>query len=74
MGFKERTELARAGRLHMALVLIKLNNFEKAITTLMELTRIDRKTPAIVVASGIAGLRQPWTPPEVPDRSAMTWL
>ncbi|MGA3075920.1 MAG: tetratricopeptide repeat protein [Bryobacteraceae bacterium] len=67
LGFKEGTELARAGRLHMALVLIKLNNFEKAITTLMELTRIDRKTPAIVVASGIAGLRQPWTPPEVPE-------
>lgn len=65
--FQERTELARAGRLHLALVLIKLSSFEKAITTLLELTRIDKKTPEIVVTSGIAGLRQPWTPPEVPE-------
>jgi len=67
LGFKEGTELARAGRLHLALVLIKLGNFEKALTTLIELTRIDKKTPAIIVASGIAGLRKPWTPPEVPE-------
>jgi tetratricopeptide (TPR) repeat protein len=66
LGFQEGTELARAARLHMALVLIKLSNFEKAITTLLELTRIDKKTPEIIVASGIAGLRKPWTPPEVP--------
>jgi tetratricopeptide (TPR) repeat protein len=67
LGFQENTDLARAARLHMALVLIKLNNFETAITALLELTRIDRKTQEIVVASGIAGLRKPWTPPEVPE-------
>jgi tetratricopeptide (TPR) repeat protein len=67
LGFKESTELARAGRLHMALVLIKLGNFEKALSTLIELTRIDKKSPEIIVASGIAGLRKPWTPPEVPE-------
>jgi tetratricopeptide (TPR) repeat protein len=67
LGFQEGTELARAGRLHLALVLIKLSNFEKAIATLLELTRIDKKTPEIIVASGIAGLREPWTPPEVPE-------
>jgi len=66
-GFQEPTELARTGRLHLALVLIKLNNFETALTTLIELTRIDKKTPEIIVAAGIAGLRQPWTPPEVPE-------
>ncbi|MGA2737309.1 MAG: tetratricopeptide repeat protein [Bryobacteraceae bacterium] len=65
--FQEPTELARSGRLHMALVLIKLNNFETALTTLIELTRIDKKTPEIIVAAGVAGLRQPWTPPEVPE-------
>jgi tetratricopeptide (TPR) repeat protein len=67
LGFKEGTELARAGRLHLALVLIKLGNFEKALTTLIGLTRIDKKTPEIIVAAGIAGLRKPWTPPEVPE-------
>jgi len=65
--FQQPTELARSGRLHLALVLIKLGNFETALTTLIELTRIDKKTPEIIVASGIAGLRKPWTPPEVPE-------
>jgi tetratricopeptide (TPR) repeat protein len=67
LGFQEPTELARTARLHFALVLIKLSNFEKALTALIELTRIDKKTPEIIVASGIAGLREPWTPPEVPE-------
>jgi tetratricopeptide (TPR) repeat protein len=67
LGSQEHTELARAARLHLALVLIKLNNFERAITTLLELTRIDKKSPEIIVAAGIAGLRKPWRPPEVPE-------
>jgi tetratricopeptide (TPR) repeat protein len=67
VGFQEGTELARAGQLHLALVLIKLSNFEKAIRTLISLTRNEKQTPETVVASGIAGLRKPWTPPEVPE-------
>jgi tetratricopeptide (TPR) repeat protein len=67
-GFQQGAELARAGRLHLALVLIKLGKFENAITTLVKLTRDDnKKTAEIIVASGIAGLREPWTPPEVPE-------
>jgi tetratricopeptide (TPR) repeat protein len=63
----EPAELARAARLHLALVLIKLGRFETAIGKLVELTRDTKKTPEIVVATGIAGLREPWTPPEVPE-------
>jgi predicted Zn-dependent protease len=51
----------------LALVLTKVGHFEKAIVLLLELTRIDHKTPEIIVASGIAGLRRPWIPPEVPE-------
>ena len=67
LGFQEPAELGRAARLHLALVLIKLSRFENALSKLVELTRNDRKTPEIIVAAGIAGLRKPWTPPEVPD-------
>ncbi|MGB7759028.1 MAG: tetratricopeptide repeat protein [Bryobacteraceae bacterium] len=67
LGFRQGADLARAGRLHLALVLIKLSRFEEAIITLVQLTRDDKKTPEIIVASGIAGLREPWTPPEVPE-------
>jgi len=76
LGFQEPTELARAGRLHLALVLTKTGSFEKAITELAELTRIDHKSPEIIVAAGIAGLRRVWLPAEVPesDRSMVFQL
>ena len=38
---------------------------EGAILT--ELTRVDKKSPEIIAAAGIAGLRQPWLPAEVPE-------
>ena len=67
LGFNENAELARLARLHYALVLNKEGTFEKAITILTELTRIDKKSPEIMVAAGIAGIRQPWLPSEVPE-------
>jgi tetratricopeptide (TPR) repeat protein len=67
LGFNENAELARAARLHYALMLTKTGIFEKAITVLTELTRADKKTPEIIAAAGIAGLRRPWVPPEVPE-------
>ena len=67
--FEEPPELARAARLHLALVLTKSGSFERAITVLTELTRLHRKSPEIVVAAGIAGLRQPWLAAEVPEDS-----
>jgi tetratricopeptide (TPR) repeat protein len=65
--FDGPAELSRAARLHLAIVLTKAGSFEKAIVLLTELTRMDRKTPEIAVAAGIAGLRKPWTPAEVPE-------
>jgi tetratricopeptide (TPR) repeat protein len=65
--FEGPPELARTARLHLALVLTKTGAFERAITVLTELTLTSRKTPETVVAAGIAGLRQPWLPSEVPE-------
>jgi len=67
LGFREPAELARAARLHLALVLTKASHFEKALVVLTDLTRSDQKTPEITVAAGIAGLRKPWLPAEVPE-------
>jgi tetratricopeptide (TPR) repeat protein len=67
LGFEEQHELSRAARLHLALVLVKTGYFEKAIVTLTNLTRFDRKAPDISVVVGIAGLREPWLPSEVPE-------
>jgi len=67
--FAEPPELARAARLNLALVLIKSGSFERAITVLTALTRSDKKTPEIIGAAGIAGLRQPWLLAEVPEAS-----
>src|SRR5262249_37657786 len=46
--FNENAELARAARLHYALMLTKAGSFEKAITILTELARIDKKTPETI--------------------------
>jgi predicted Zn-dependent protease len=67
VGFNEKPELAHAARLHYALLLTKMGNFEKAITVLTDLTRIDKKSPEIIAAAGIAGLRRPLLPAEVPE-------
>ena len=78
LGFKETPELSRAARLHLALVLTRIGNYEEALVLLTALTRIDHaqelsdpaareKTPEIIVACGVAGLRRPWIPPEVPE-------
>ena len=67
--FEEPAELARAARLHLALVLTKTGSFERAINVLTELTRMHKRAPEIVVAAGIAGLRQPWLASEVPEAS-----
>ena len=64
--FREPAELANAARLHYALVLTKTGSFEKAVTVLTELTRVDKKKPEIIAAAGIAGLRREWLPSEVP--------
>jgi tetratricopeptide (TPR) repeat protein len=67
LGFNENAELARAARLHYALLLSKTGSFEKAVTVLTDLTRVDKKTPEIIAAAGIAGLRRAWLPPDVPE-------
>jgi tetratricopeptide (TPR) repeat protein len=65
--FEEPPELARAARLHLALVLTKSGSFERAITVLTELILVHKRTPEVAAAVGIAGLRQPWLPFEVPE-------
>ncbi len=65
--FAEPHELSRTARLHLALVLIKTGYFERAIVTLTNLTRFDKKAADISVAAGIAGLRETWLPSEVPE-------
>jgi tetratricopeptide (TPR) repeat protein len=64
--FEENPELSRAGGLHLAIVLTKFGYFEKALLLLTDVTAIEQKTPEIIAAAGIAGLRKRWVPPEVP--------
>ena len=67
LGFAENAVLGRAGRLHFALVLIKTGKFEKAISVLTQIVRRDQNTSDVAVPAGIAGLRRPWLPAEVPE-------
>jgi len=65
--FQAPAELARSGRLHYALLLTKASTFEKAIAVLTDLVRVSGKSPEIIAAAGIAGLRRPWLPAETPE-------
>jgi tetratricopeptide (TPR) repeat protein len=69
LGFLEPPEYARLGRLHLALVLTKNGSFERAVALLTDMTRggLGQKTPETITASGIAGLRRPLVPSEVPQ-------
>jgi len=68
LGFEESPDLSRAARLHLALVLTKLGYSEKAIVWLYKLILNERnKTPEVIVATGIAGLRKRWIPLEIPE-------
>ena len=67
LGFQEPPELARVARLHLALLLTRSGSFETAIVMLTALARMEQKTPEIIAAAGIAGLRRPWLPAEVPE-------
>jgi predicted Zn-dependent protease len=64
--FKSNPDLNRTARLHYALVLTKAGTYEKAIRILSDLAR-EKKTPDIIAAAGIAGLRRPLLPSEVPE-------
>jgi tetratricopeptide (TPR) repeat protein len=66
-GFLEQQDLSRAAMLHLALVLAKRGDPERAIVLLFRLSSIEQKTPEIIVAAGIAGLQKNWIPPEVPE-------
>ncbi len=65
--FPGNPELSSSARLHLALVLTKLGYFEKAIVILFDVAAIQQKTPELVAAAGLAGLRKRWIPPEVPE-------
>ena len=66
LGFKEEMELSRAARLHLALLLNRSGAFERSLAILTELIRIGGKTPQVAAAAGVAGLRRPWLPADVP--------
>jgi tetratricopeptide (TPR) repeat protein len=66
LGFQGSPELARSGRLHLALLLTKNSSFERAIMMCGILFRTAEATPETIAAVGIAGLQRPLLPSEVP--------
>ncbi len=66
-GFQGPPELARAGRLHLALLLNKDSSFEHALMLCGLLFRLGDPPPETLAAAGIAGLGRPLLPTEVPS-------
>lgn len=60
-------EIARAARFHLALALARAGEFESALSPLVRLARTEPESPALAEATGLALLRLPYLPSEVPE-------
>jgi tetratricopeptide (TPR) repeat protein len=71
LGMPENAPLTRAGYYHEALLATKLENYERALFLLSLLVKDGQEDPNAVGAMGIAALRRPLFPKELPveDRS-----
>jgi len=67
LGFQGAPELARSGRLHLALLATKNSSFEHAILLCGILFRSAESTPEAVAVAGVAALGRPLLLSEVPE-------
>jgi tetratricopeptide (TPR) repeat protein len=65
-GVGNNRELASVGRYHTALLLIRLEEFEQGLQILNEFAQQGNDSPSIVEAMGLAALRLPMLPSELP--------
>ena len=66
LGLADQTELASVVRYHTALLYIRYEQFEVAFDILREFMQFGNESPKVVEAFGLAILRMPFLPKEVP--------
>lgn len=67
LGLDKQPQLAEVAHYHYALLLTKVGEFERASAELFEFARAGKEDPAMVMATGIASLRKPLLPAELPE-------
>jgi tetratricopeptide (TPR) repeat protein len=67
LGLQGNPSLNTVARYHAALLLTRLGQFEAAIDILMDFARSGEDKPAMVEAAGIAAMREPLLPADVPE-------
>jgi tetratricopeptide (TPR) repeat protein len=66
LGLDATSQLYTVTQYHATLLLTRSGKFEKALEILMKLAERGSETPSVVEAAGIAGLRKPLLPTELP--------
>jgi len=66
LGVKDHSELAVVVRYHTALLYIRFQYFENAYEVLMEFTGVGNESAKVIEAFGLALLRMPMLPKEIP--------
>ena len=66
LGVDDKSELAGVVRYHAALLYIRFEYFENAYEVLSEFVRIGHESPKVIEAFGLAMLRMPFLPAEIP--------
>jgi tetratricopeptide (TPR) repeat protein len=67
LGLGDNARLIHAARYHLALLLTRFGEFEAALQTFVKLANDGIDDPGAVAAAGIAALRLPLLPPELPE-------
>lgn len=67
IGLDKQPQLAEVAHYHYALLLTKVGEFERASAELFEFARAGKEDPAMVMATGMAALRKPLLPAELPE-------
>jgi tetratricopeptide (TPR) repeat protein len=66
LGLGENKDLIAAASYHTGILLARVGRFEEAYESLMPLARQDNQSPSIIEAFGLATLRLPFLPAEIP--------
>jgi len=66
LGLSGAPQIDEVARYHLALLLTRYEAYEKSLDVLIDLARDGKDSPAMIEAAGVAALRKPLLPVEVP--------
>jgi len=67
LGLRDNASIETVVLYHAALLLTRFEQYESALSILMDFARRNNESPSVIEAAGLAALRKPLLPPELPE-------